>query len=340
MCQSTIDVFFNDFEETSKREKMIIETPRSKRKVLVELYNCNIEYLKTVGKVICIHPANHSVALFLQMKDKADLCLYCHPLLAKETSKDFVISYTQKFNYPLVILTRIENIEDLCRENGCPTRFRRWCTRMFKIEPVRLFYKPFIPSGVIEYIGIQKFHSKERSEMNPELIEDKKFGTILYIWFREFIKPEFMKVFSAMTENLFILSREKTFENATKFGLNNVQPTALFNGTIRESDNFFDAVIVPYHYKDESVLGITKQQILKEAFRITKSSGVVIIHGFVPIPNIDHGILNIFVKWVKEIYKGLIFYTEEQFKGELLNAGANKAETFVYKGHLFGVGRK
>jgi hypothetical protein len=66
----------------------------------------------------------------------------------------------------------------------------------------------------------------------------------------------------------------------------------------------------------------------------------VIIHGFVPIPNIDHGILNIFVKWVKEIYKGLIFYTEEQFKGELLNAGANKAETFVYKGHLFGIGRK
>jgi hypothetical protein len=173
-----------------------------------------------------------------------------------------------------------------------------------------------------------------------KLIEDKKFGTILYIWFREFIIPEFMKVLSAMTENLFILSREKIFENATKLGLNNVQPTALFNGTIRESDNFFDAVIVPYHYKDESVLGITKQQILKEVFRITKSSGVVIIHGFVPIPNIDHGILNIFTKWVKEIYKGLVFYTEEEFQNELLNAGAKKTETFLYKGHLFGVGRK
>jgi hypothetical protein len=173
-----------------------------------------------------------------------------------------------------------------------------------------------------------------------KLIEDKKFGNILYIWFREFIKPEFIKVFSAITENLFILSREKTFENATKFGLNDVQSTSLFNGTIRESDNFFDAVIVPYHYKDESVLGITKQQILKEAFRITKSNGVVIIHGFVPIPNIEHGILNIFTKWAKEIYKGLVFYTEEEFQNELLKAGANKTETFIYKGHLFGVGRK
>jgi len=173
-----------------------------------------------------------------------------------------------------------------------------------------------------------------------KLVEDKKFGTMLYIWFRDFMKVEFMNTFSTITENLFILSREKTFENATKLGMNNIHHTALFNDTIRESDNFFDAVIIPYHFGDESMLGMTKRQILKEAIRITKSSGVVIIHGFVPIPNIDHGILNIFIKWVKEIYKGLVFYTEEEFKKELLNAGANKTETFQYKGHLFGVGRK
>jgi len=173
-----------------------------------------------------------------------------------------------------------------------------------------------------------------------ELIEDKKFSTMLYIWFRDFIKAEFVDLFSTITENLFILSKEETFENATKFGLNNIQHTTIFNDTIRESDNFFDAVIIPYHYKDESSLGVTKQQVLKEAFRITKSSGVVIIHGFVPFPNIDHGILNIFIKWAKEIYKGLLFYTEDEFKRELLDAGANKTETFLYKGHLFGVGRK
>ena len=164
----------NYFQSQNNYKKIIIETPRSKRKVLVELYNCDVNYLKTVKRIICIHPANHSVALFLKMMDKADLCLYCHPLLAKEASKDFVISYVQKFNYPLAILTRLENIEDLMRENGCPTKWRRWCTRMFKIEPVRLFYKKFIPSGVIEYLGIQKFQSKERGDMNPELKEDLK----------------------------------------------------------------------------------------------------------------------------------------------------------------------
>ena len=173
-----------------------------------------------------------------------------------------------------------------------------------------------------------------------KLIDDKKFDTLLYIWFRDFIKVDFLNMFSTITKNLFILSREETFENATKFGLKNIKHTTLFNDTIRESDNFFDAVIIPYHFRDEILPGMIKQQILKEAFRITRSSGVVIIHGFVPIPNIDHGILNIFIKWVKDIYKGLVFYTEEEFKKELLSAGANNAETFLFKGHLFGVGRK
>lgn len=151
-----------------------ITFPRRKTDVIVEMFNCDEEYLKTVRKVICVHPANHSVALFLKMKAKGDLCLYCHPLLAKESSKDYVISYTQKFNYPLVILTRDEKIEDLMVENTCMNKWRRWCTRFFKIFPIQLFYKKFIPSGVNEYIGIQKFQSKERGKLNPELHEDTK----------------------------------------------------------------------------------------------------------------------------------------------------------------------
>ena len=151
-------IYFTKKEPTYNQ--IIMETPRSGRKILVELYNCDVDYLKTVKKVICIHPANHSVAMFLNMKDKAELCVYSHPLLAKDDTKDYVISYTQRFNYPLAIITRMETIEGLMVENGAPTKWRRWCTRMFKIETARMFYKKFIPSGVVELIGIQQFHSK------------------------------------------------------------------------------------------------------------------------------------------------------------------------------------
>jgi len=80
--------------------------------------------------------------------------------------------------------------------------------------------------------------------------------------------------------------------------------------------------------------------IIKEAFRIIKKSGVVIIHGYIDIPDIDHSYLNIFIKWVKNSYMEIVFYTEEEFKKELLDAGAKETEVFVYKGHLFGIGRK
>ncbi|TKJ22301.1 MAG: hypothetical protein CEE43_07045 [Promethearchaeota archaeon Loki_b32] len=66
----------------------------------------------------------------------------------------------------------------------------------------------------------------------------------------------------------------------------------------------------------------------------------MIIHGFVPIPDINHGILNPFIKWVNYIYKEIEFYTEEECKQELLDAGAKITKAFLHKGHLFGIGRK
>ena len=153
---------------------IIIESLRNTWKLQANLYNCDENYLKTVKNVVCIHPANHSVSLFLKVKDSCDLALYCHPLLAKESSKDFIIEYTQKYKFPLVILTRMETLAFLLRKNGVPHKYRRWCTRIFKIEPTILFYKTFIPSGVIEYMGMQSFQSKERAKLIPVLHDDIK----------------------------------------------------------------------------------------------------------------------------------------------------------------------
>jgi len=174
MQKSILDYAINQEKLEIQKETFYIETPKSKRKIRVELFNFNRANLSMVKRVICVHPANHSVSLFLKMKDKADLCLYCHPLLSDSNAKEFVIYFTQKFKYPLAILTKEESIEELFRKNGVPTKFRRWCTRIFKIEPTLLFYKTFFKSGVVEFVGIQKFQSKEREKMNPKRVLDKK----------------------------------------------------------------------------------------------------------------------------------------------------------------------
>ena len=110
--------------------------------------------------------------------------------------------------------------------------------------------------------------------------------------------------------------------------------------TFRESDNFFDAVIIPYQIGSSDLYSITKGNILKEAFRIVKEKGVVIIHGYTELPIVEHGLLNIFIKWVKNFYSDLKTCSEEEFNEELLKAGARDVEVFLYRGYLFGIGRK
>jgi hypothetical protein len=54
----------------------IIRTNKSQKEIKIEMFNCDNEYLKTVKKVVCIHPANHSVSLFLEKMNEADLAMY------------------------------------------------------------------------------------------------------------------------------------------------------------------------------------------------------------------------------------------------------------------------
>jgi Fe2+ or Zn2+ uptake regulation protein len=171
-------------------------------------------------------------------------------------------------------------------------------------------------------------------------LDKKNFGTLLYIWFSDLINAKCAKLFSSLSNNLFVLSSLPAFESVQKLGIENIQFTSIFNSTIRESDRFFDGVIIPYHFKSTNFEEVSKEEILKEAFRVVKDNGIVIIHSYTEIPNINHAIFDIFIKWVENIYEELEFYTEERFKQELLKAGAKDADVFVYKGHLFGIGQK
>ena len=197
--------------------------------------------------------------------------------------------------------------------------------------------------GLIEAEKIKLFPDIIKEVIQKEVFEVKeikKFGTALYISFSDFINTKCIKFLVHATDNLFVLLREEVFKNISKMGLENIQNSSVFGGTIRESDNFFDAVIMPYHFKTTELKDVNKQTILKEALRITKENGVVVIHGYSDLPNIEHALLNTYIKWVKNVYTDIDTSSEKEFKDELLNAGAKEAKVFVYKGHLFGIGFK
>ncbi|MFX0075622.1 MAG: hypothetical protein ACFE96_09280, partial [Candidatus Hermodarchaeota archaeon] len=205
-----------------------------------------------------------------------------------------------------------------------------------------------ISKHVIRFGLIEAENNKNLPDIITEVIENEilkqkeenKFGTALYVSFGDYINVKCIKNLFKATDNLFLLIKKELFENISKIGLENIQNTSIFNNTIREPDNFFDSIIIPYHFKSTELEDNTKETILKEAFRIVKEDGIVLIHGYNELPEIEHGLINIFIKWVKNVYTDIETSSEVKFEEELLSAGAKEVKVFVYKGHLFGIGKK
>jgi predicted transcriptional regulator len=205
-----------------------------------------------------------------------------------------------------------------------------------------------ISKHVIRFGLIESEKNKNLPDIIKEVIENEilrpndksKLGTALYVSFGDYINAKCIKNLYKTTNNLFLLFKEEMVENISKIGLENIQNTSIFMKTIREPDNFFDVVIIPYHFKSIDIKDLSKETILKEAFRIIKDNGVVLIHGYTELPNIEHALLNVFINWVKNVYDDTETSSEAKFQELLLSAGAKKAKAFVHKGHLFGIGKK
>ena len=275
--------------------------------------------------------------------------------VAKAIKFDKKIAGAEEFNNWLQEPTRFSSSSlyyslDNLESKGLVKYNRNENNKVISVEATR--YTETLLNTILKHIVKFGLIDTEQNKFLPEIIKEvvsdkilstmktKRFGTLLYIWFSDLINTKCMNLFSSLSDNLFVLSSQEAFESVLKLGINNVQTTSIFNSTIRESDRFFDGVVLPYHFKKTNFGEVTKHSILKEAFRIVKDNGVVIIHSYTEIPNVNHAIFDIFIKWVENIYEELEFFTEEKFKKELIKAGANEAEVFVYKGHLFGIGRK
>ncbi len=203
--------------------------------------------------------------------------------------------------------------------------------------------KHVIRFGLIEAEKNKFFPNIIKEVIEKEIFEPKdinKFGTALYISFSDFINTKCLKLLLQASDTLFVLLKNEIFENISKMGFEDLQNTTVFNKTIREPDNFFDAVILPYPFEISDFTDVNKENILKEAFRIVKKDGSVLIHGYSDLPNIEHALLGIFIKWVKNVYTDIELSSERKFKEELLNTGAKEVKVFKYKGHLFGIAHK
>jgi hypothetical protein len=299
-----------------------------------------LQILLRHGRAVIRHNLYNEVSQFLESEKKKVASSINFKDLTPSGQKFYKFIQSKKRFSSSSLYNNLENLE----KKGL-VKFNRINEKVESVEATE--YTEMLNTNVLKYIIKTGLLLVEQNRLLPEIIKkigeligSKKYGTMLFIWFDNFINYESINISSSITDNLFILSKKEVFDTIEKYGIKNIQHTSLFNDTIRESDNFFDAVVIPYHYRNANLYSMNKKTILEEAIRITKNDGKVIIHSFIDFPKIEHPFFNIFLRQVKEVYTEVIFYTEEEFRKELVDAGAKNIEIIEEKGHLYGIGKK
>lgn len=153
----------------------------------------------TFRDAIAIHDAPHSVALFInQMKldkkrptkeQKRQFAIHNITGFVFPYGVNYVKYYTQKQSkvhegdFPLIVTSVAKPVEELLDKNGCPTMWRRWCTRIYKQDESKDLYKTYNMDGLTQLLGMSRFQSKDRAGLDPAInlsywIYDKSTKTL------------------------------------------------------------------------------------------------------------------------------------------------------------------
>ncbi|KKM78403.1 hypothetical protein LCGC14_1360290 [marine sediment metagenome] len=171
-----------------------------------------------------------------------------------------------------------------------------------------------------------------------EKIKKTSFENILVIWLNEFFDFQIIRIAYEVAEALFILSRNDFSKDLINRGLENVKSSSIYNRKIREPNEVFDVVFFPFYYKDSKIFDLNRVDLLKEAARVTKKSGVVIITAQSKLPKVEGRIASTILELYEKAHHHTIYEIDELEK-DYNEAGFSKWEVFEHKGDLIGIGR-
>ncbi len=170
-----------------------------------------------------------------------------------------------------------------------------------------------------------------------EKIKKTSFEGIFVIWLNEFFDIQIIRVVYEVAESLFLLSRNDFSKDLINRGLENVKSSSIYNGKIREPNEAFDMVFFPFYYKDSKVFNLNRVDLLREAARITKKTGVVIITAQSKLPKVEGRIANTILELYEKAHHHTIYEIDELEK-DYNEAGFSKWEVFEHHGDMIGIG--
>lgn len=137
------------------KDYITLKSEREAIKIKLELFNVSeneLYYPNNFVESLHVHSARHSLAMFIKegilnpVNQGKKFGMYMRPLTTFSGDKEFTHYYLSMFEFPHIILTRLENLSWILQVNGLMkiSKFGgRYCTRIYKQEPAILFYHKY-----------------------------------------------------------------------------------------------------------------------------------------------------------------------------------------------------
>lgn len=138
----------------------------------------------------------------------------------------------------------------------------------------------------------------------------QKLNTVLIIWIYITYDMRLLKSVQMVSDKLFILSRDQRKKNFEERGLDDIEITTVYNKKIREANEVFDAVLIPYVTK-QSFFDMEFLDLLNEGFRVLKKRGFLVIIYEQKAPEINHNALNRLRNLYNKAQKRVIYTDQE-----------------------------
>ena len=164
-----------------------------------------------------------------------------------------------------------------------------------------------------------------------------KFDSFLLIWLYDNADLPFFRLLSNVTDYPFILCDEELYNSTIAISIDTLKHTKVLHDLIREPDEVFEATFISYLDKKSGFFGINRSILLKEAIRVTKKGGHIVLSNYSELPLTDNYVTNNLIQIYNTINRYQIS-NKKQLEEDMRKAGLNRITILEVKGFIFGIG--
>ena len=286
------------------------------------------------------------------------------------------ILYNQITNFLLRESAKLDNLEKMGLSNSELKYFnflKAKKERKKKILSTSSFYNSL---SNLEKKGLIKFNKNERNKiisiektvLTNELMNDiiqhfisfwisydfkiiieiqelllKKTGVasienLLVIWLNFVHDMRLLQMFSRVSDTVFLLSKIDPTKEISESGLDNIKLTSIYNARIREPNEMFDAVIMPFYLITE-IEGMNRIDLINDSLRVLKEDGNLVLIIDKKLPASNEVVLNRIVNLYNKANMGEVF-TKQQILEDINKSNLKNYELIEHKGIFIVIGKK